>query len=171
MTFRQRLPQFLAGVLAASLLAACAAPATPGAVPAVTAAPASSQPTAIPAPTIQDQADDLTRTDAQGSVEFAVAPLNLKAPGATLDFTVRMNTHSVNLDWNLAAQSTLKTDTGLEVNGANWPAGSGHHFEGTLSFPSQTADGKALLAGAKSLTLTIRDTDVPERVFVWPLGQ
>ncbi len=166
MTLPHRLPRLVAGLLAASVLAACAAPAAPSLSPTATAVPASIQPTAVP-----NLADDLTRTDVQGSVEFAVTPLNLEAPGASLDFMVAMNTHSVDLAWDLAAQATLTTDAGLEVSGSNWPVGSGHHYEGTLSFPSQTADGQALLAGAKSLTLTILDTDVPERVFVWSLGQ
>lgn len=170
MTLPHRLPRLVAGLLAAAVLAACAAPAAPGFSPTAPALPASVQPTTIPAPTVPHLADDLTRTDVQGSVEFAVTPLNLEVPGASLDFVVTMNTHSVNLAWDLAAQATLTTDTGLEVKGSSWPVGSGHHYEGTLRFPSQTADGQALLAGAKSLTLTILDTDVSERVFVWSLG-
>lgn len=80
-----------------------------------------------------------------------------------------MDTHSVELAWDLAAQSALSADTGLEVGGLNWPAGSGHHVEGTLAFPAQTADGQSLLAGATTLTLTIRDAGAAERVFSWEL--
>lgn len=112
---------------------------------------------------------DLARTDSQGAVEFVVTPLNLTTPGETLDFDVSMNTHSVNVGWNLAAQSALQTDTGLEVKGLSWPVGGGHHYQGMLTFPAKTAEGKALLDGATRLTLTLRDTDVPERVFVWEL--
>ena len=111
------------------------------------------------------------RTDSQGSVEFAVTPLNLTSPGETLDFDVSMDTHSVDLSWNLAAQSVLKTDAGLEVKGLSWPVGGGHHYEGKLTFPAKTADGKALLDGATMLTLVIRDADAPERVFVWELSR
>ena len=114
---------------------------------------------------------DLARTDSQGAVEFVVTPLNLTTPGETLDFDVSMNTHSVDVSWNLAAQSVLKTDTGLEVKGLSWPVGSGHHYQGTLTFPAKTAEGKTLLDGATTLTLTLRDTDVPERVFVWELSR
>jgi hypothetical protein len=113
----------------------------------------------------------LARTDSQGAVEFVVTPLNLTTPGASLDFDVAMNTHSVSVSWDLAAQSVLKTDAGLEVKGLSWPVGGGHHYDGTLTFPAQTADGKALLDGARTLTLTIRDTDVPERVFTWSLSK
>lgn len=112
----------------------------------------------------------LTRGDAQGQVEFVITPLNLKAPAGTFDFDVSMNTHSVDLGWDLAAQSMLATDTGREVGGQSWPVGGGHHYNATLSFPATTAAGLALLDGAASLTLTIRDTDVPERVFTWDLA-
>jgi hypothetical protein len=78
---------------------------------------------------------------------------------------------SVNLGWNLAAQSTLATDTGRQVQGQSWPVGNGHHYAGTLSFPAQTADGTSLLAGARHLTLTSSGTDVVQRVFVWDSSQ
>jgi hypothetical protein len=55
------------------------------------------------------------------------------------------------------------------MKGLSWPVGSGHHYEGTLTFPAKTTDGKTLLEGAKTLTLTISNTDVAKRVFVWEL--
>jgi hypothetical protein len=110
------------------------------------------------------------QTDTHGAVTFEVAPLNLAAAGA-LEFNVSMNTHSVNLGWNLAAQSTLATDTDGQVQGQSWPVGNGHQYFGTLSFPAQTADEASLLAGAKRLTLTIRGTNVARRVFAWDLSQ
>lgn len=109
----------------------------------------------------------LTQVDTQGAVEFAVTPLNLGAPGATLDFDISLNTHSVDLAWDLAAQSALMTDTGLEVKGLSWPVGGGHHYTATLTFPATIADGSPLLDGARTLTLRIRDAGVPERVFAW----
>ncbi len=160
---RLKTPLLLAITLVALLLAACSSkPAVPTPLPATAPIQAATQ-------AGQAAASDLTRTDGQGAVEFAVTPLNLAAPGATLDFDVSMNTHSVDLGWDLAAQATLATDTGLQVIGQKWPVGSGHHYEGTLSFPVTTGEGKPLLASAKTLTLTIRDTDVPERVFTWEL--
>ena len=113
----------------------------------------------------------LTRVDSQGAVEFAVTPLNLTAPGETLDFDISLNTHSVDLSWNLATQSVLTTDTGLEVNGLSWPVGGGHHYEGTLTFPAKTADGKSLLEGASKLTLTIQEAGAASRVFEWDLAR
>jgi len=73
-----------------------------------------------------------------------IIALNLIAPVETLDFDVTMDTHSVDLSWDLAAQSTLATDAGVEVKGLSWPVGNGHHYEGTLSFPLKTADGVQL---------------------------
>ena len=163
------------GVVACSVAQAPAA-AAPSTVEATTGPanlPAagtqtSIEPTAPPTPSDAEQS--LTRIDSQGAVEFAVTPLNLTTPGETLDFDISLNTHSVDLSWDLAAQSVLTTDTGLEVKGLNWPVGGGHHYEGTLTFPTKTADGKFLLTGAKKLTLTIQDTGVAWRMFEWELS-
>lgn len=129
--------------------------------------------TAVPSATaavLVEPAEGQTRTDDQGAVVFAVTPLNLDSPAETLDFEVVMETHSVDLSWDLATLSVLRTDSGREVQATVWPIGSGHHYSGTLSFLAPPADGKPFLDGASVLTLTIRDTDVPERVFVWDLG-
>ncbi len=138
---------------------------------ALVLAACSRQPAAsTPAPTAPPAAgSDLTRSDDQGSVTFAITPLNLSAPGETIDFDVSMNTHSVDLGWDLAAQSVLRTDKGLEVQGLEWPGGSGHHVSGVLSYPAKTADGQPLLEGASTVTLIIREAGVPERSFAWSL--
>lgn len=143
--------------LVALVLVACSSP--------VATSPAAN--TSVPGNTAAPGNSNLARTDSQGSVEFVVTPLNLAAPGDTIDFDISMNTHSVDLSWNLAAQSSLTTDTGLEVNGLSWPGGSGHHVGGRLTFPAVTADGKPLLDGVKKLTLTIRDAGAPVRTFEW----
>lgn len=114
---------------------------------------------------------ELKRTDSQGSVEFVIVPINLNTPSETIDFSVVMDTHSVELSWNLAAQSVLTTNTSVEVRGVEWPVGKGHHVEGTLKFPTKTTDGKLLLDGAKKLTLTIKDAGAPTRVFEWILSK
>ncbi len=164
---------FLAACSTAPLAHITQIPATPAQSTGVTATPAQALP--IPATPVGGSASPsvpfTAQTDKQGAVTFEVTPSNLAAPGATLDFNVSMNTHSVSLAWNLAAQSTLATDTGRQVQGQSWPVGNGHHYAGTLSFPAQTADGASLLAGAKRLTLTISGTDVASRVFVWDLSQ
>jgi hypothetical protein len=104
----------------------------------------------------------LTRTDEGGAVTFEVTPLNLDSRSATLDFEVDMNTHSVDLGFDLATMAVLKTDTGAEIAPSAYQGGSGHHVRGRLSFPEAPADG------AKTLTLVIRDAaGVAERTFTW----
>jgi uncharacterized protein YjdB len=162
-------------LVSAVALAACAT--SPVAADVASAHQPTSTRTTVPTATSSSTAGptagspaSLARTDAQGSVEFVVEPLNLSDGGDTLAFTVSMNTHSVDVGWDLAALATLETDAGAKVSATAWPIGSGHHYGGTLSFPRLTADGENLLAGAGILRLVIRDTDVPERVFTWELA-
>jgi hypothetical protein len=172
-------PFFLALAALAFILAACSGAASTPASPTIvvsgsapTAAPLDETlPTRVPTPAGVVAGQGLARADSQGMVEFVITPLNLATPGETLSFDVSMNTHSVDLSWDLAAQSVLSTDTGLEVRGLSWPASNGHHVEGTLSFPAKTSDGKSLLEGAKKLTLTIKDAGAPQRLFEWEISQ
>lgn len=112
---------------------------------------------------------DETLVDEQGAVAVAVTPLNIGQDGATLDFEVAMNTHSVDLSMDLATLATLTTDTGEEVAASSWdtPLG-GHHATGVLSFPASSAEGR-LLDGATAVTLTLVDVDAPARTFTWSL--
>lgn len=139
--------------------------------PAASSASRPTPPSRTPPPSATaDLAEvDLARYDSQGSVDFSVTPLNLGGPGETIEFDVSMNTHSVDLAWDLAALSTLSTDTGLEVGGQSWPIASGHHVRGVLVFPA-TLDGAPILDGASEVTLVIRDAAAPERVFSWTLA-
>jgi len=160
-----RRPGVVAAALAAlAVLAACSGAQTP----------ATSQPAAdarTPQPTANvPQPEGLMREDSQGTVTVKVTPLNLEAPAATLDFAVVLDTHSVDLSMDLTQLAVLRSNTGAQVNATVWPVGSGHHYEATLSFPAQTAEGKSLLEGASTLTLVIADVDAPERVFEWKLA-
>lgn len=108
-----------------------------------------------------------TLADEQGAVSVAVTPMNLNAGESLLDFEVAMDTHSVDLSMDLAALATLTANNGRSVTAAAWDAvPGGHHVSGVLSFPAMV-DGTAVLDGASSLTLTIRNVDAPERVFIW----
>ena len=112
---------------------------------------------------------DLARLDEQGAVVFEVTPSNLGTPADTLEFDVAMNTHSVDLSMDLAALSTLATDTGVTIQASKWDAiPGGHHVSGTLIFTS-AQNGKSILEGASKLTLTIANVDAPSRVFEWEL--
>jgi len=119
----------------------------------------------------QNQTSSLEREDNQGAVVVTVTPINLDNPGETIDFRVTMETHSVELDMDLPSLSTLKTDTGITLKGANWDGSvGGHHVEGTLSFPA-SQDGKPVVQGAKELTLLIQNIVAPERNFTWELTE
>lgn len=155
----------------ALLLSACSpsTKTTPTVAPVTLVQPSSvpatkNSPTASPSVSV-----DLIRTDQQGAVVVTVTPLNFAQPAQTLDFQVSLETHSVDLSMDLATLASLTTDTGLVVQASAWsgPIG-GHHVSGTLSFPS-SLNGKPLLEGATKLTLTIKDLDAPERVFIWGL--
>jgi hypothetical protein len=116
-------------------------------------------------------AEAFTRTDVQGAVTVGITPQNLQDYGETLDFDIVLDTHSVDLSMDLAALATLSTDAGRSVQPLKWDGGrGGHHVSGTLSFPARV-DGAALLDGAATLTLVLKDVDAPERVFVWELSR
>ncbi|HEY4687886.1 MAG TPA: hypothetical protein VIK33_01135 [Anaerolineae bacterium] len=138
-------------VLFGLVLAACSSTA-----PANTA-PASNAPALV-------SGADLTQTKEEAAVTVKVTPLNLQDPSAgTLDFKITLDTHSVDLSYDLTAIATLSSDAGEEVKPAKWdgPGGGGHHKEGVLSFPALENRGQAL-------TLVLRGiADVPERTFVW----
>jgi len=109
---------------------------------------------------------DLTRSNEGGSVTIKVKPLNLGSGGTTLEFDVVMDTHSVELNFDLKQLAVLKTDTGAEVKPSARFAqvGSGHHVESKLSFPADK------IAGARMLTLILKNVSgVAERTFTWNL--
>jgi len=150
------------------LLAAC------GSTPAATTAAELSNANDQDDPGGQPEPDnDLTwligqsREDGQGSVTVTVTGKDNDTGADTIEFDVVMDTHSVDLNMDLALLATLTTNTGLSVNGLLWdgPLG-GHHVEGSLSFPA-SVNGASLLEGTSMLTLTIQDVDAPERIFSW----
>ncbi len=118
-------------------------------------------------PTLDYWVEEVPRSDEQGEVSLEITPLNLNQAWETIDFHVKMNTHSVDLSMDLAVLATLTTDAGQTVQAIRWDAPSeGHHITGLLSFPA-SIDGLPLLNGASKMTLTLLNVDVPERVFIW----
>ena len=158
---------FLLALVLGLTLAACGSTSTPVAPdPSATAEPSSSA-----QPPEQAGSQEMLRSDAQGAITFDVEPTNLSNPGAELTFEISMDTHSVDLSMDLADLATLTTNNGNMVQASLWDAPrGGHHVSGMLSFPA-SVDGKPLLDGATTLTLTIKDVDAPERVFTWDLGK
>ena len=143
------------------ILNACSATATPLQI--------DPQPdTASTAPSSASSGSE-TRVDEQGAIVIEITPLNLDASTDILEFNVVMNTHSMDLNMDLATLSTLTTDTGIVLPAMTWDAPrGGHHVEGNLIFPSRK-DGNSILEGASRLTLAIVNVDAPSRVFEWEL--
>jgi hypothetical protein len=93
----------------------------------------------------------------------------MDAAAAQLEFTVVLNTHSIDLSMDLASLATITTDTSLSVAAKLWDAPlGGHHTSGRLVFPLGP-EALPLLNEASRLTLTITDLDAPSRVFEWEL--
>lgn len=85
----------------------------------------------------------------------------------TLTLQVAMNTHTVELNYDLTRLAALRNDQGEELRPKSWkaPAG-GHHVSGLLTF--EISEG--FFADNSSLELMIRDVGgVPERLFRWKL--
>jgi hypothetical protein len=147
-------------VLLSLIVAACSSPTASSPTPAANSASAAVA-NAAPA------GEDLTQTNNEAMVTVAVTPLNLNdKSAAALDFKIALNTHSVDLGYDLLTIATLSNDAGEKVQPTKWdgPAGGGHHRGGTLSFPPLKTRGQAL-------TLTLRGiADVPERTFTWKVN-
>ena len=98
----------------------------------------------------------------ENGVRIDATPVELKA-GSEVRFELRMNTHSVELNQDLAAISSLSDNKGNTFQATGWdgsPPG-GHHRSGTLSFP-------ALTPGTETVTLIIKGVGKDsERVFTW----
>lgn len=102
------------------------------------------------------------KSNKQNSVRVDVRPVQLLS-GKSAKFEIRMNTHSVDLRYDMVAVSTLKDNQGREYRPINWEGSSdgSHHRQGILEFPK-------LETNTASITLVIRKiAEVPERIFEW----
>lgn len=104
---------------------------------------------------------------AGGNVTVLVTPKSL-TPTQPVIFELTFDTHSIELDFDIARASTLVDDSDATFGEPAWegsPPG-GHHRKGTLTFP------KPLDPTAKSVTLTLRDiADIASRTFSWEVTQ
>ena len=102
------------------------------------------------------------QSNKEKGVRVDAKPVELKA-GSAVRFELRMNTHSVELDQDLTAISSLKDNRGNIFQATGWdgsPPG-GHHRSGTLSFPT-------LAPNTEKVTLIIKGVGkISERVFTW----
>ena len=126
------------------------------------------QSTEIPVPGQKEkQFNEKIISDSQGAVTISIEPINLDNPGQTLDFDVKMDTHSIDLGMDISKLSILSIASGKTVEAVKWNAPmGGHHVEGTLSFPA-TINGMPLLENSEEITIRIIDVDAPARIFKW----
>lgn len=105
-----------------------------------------------------------SKTSRAKGVRVEVRPLQLLT-GQPAKFELRLNTHSVELNQDLAAVSVLRDNEGRSYRPTKWegsPAG-GHHRSGTLIFPN-------LEGTPKSVALIVKKVaGVPERIFNWKM--
>lgn len=105
-----------------------------------------------------------TKTDAQGQVEVTVTPVNLAADYGSWQFSVTLETHSVELDYDLTKIATLRDNKSNEYQPLAWegdPPG-GHHREGQLLFAP-------IKPWPSTIELEIRNIDNITRLFKWNL--
>ncbi len=126
---------------------------------------------ALSTPAAGVRADESTQTSQAGAVTIKAT---WQGPSVGPTFTVVLDTHAVNLDsYDLAQLAVLRTDQDVEVAPSSWdaPAG-GHHRQGTLSFPTTTADGSPLITPeTQVLRLSIREVGgISETVLQWTLS-
>ncbi|MBI2100980.1 hypothetical protein HYT53_00020 [Candidatus Woesearchaeota archaeon] len=104
----------------------------------------------------QKQLSLQTLASSQNNVEFQITPLSAS------EFQIVMDTHSVNLDFDLTEISILYDDIGNAYNPLKWEGSEpgGHHRQGILKFQPINKD-------AKSIKLVV--TDSTKREFEWNL--
>jgi hypothetical protein len=110
---------------------------------------------------------DLVRVNDEAMVTVEVTPLNLDDKVATtIDFTVGLNTHSVDLSYDYKSIATLSNDVGDKVQALKWdgPTSGGHHVSGTLSFSALKNRGQAWILSLRGIA------GVPERTFTWKVN-
>ena len=111
----------------------------------------------------QETRDSLSgQSSDQGEVVVEAEPLDLES-GKQTKFKVTMDTHSVELDYDLMKVSSLVNDQGNTLKPLSWNGGSGgHHLKGELTFP-------ALEQKSKSVELLMANISGFDRRFKWNL--
>ncbi|MEK6220890.1 MAG: hypothetical protein N2D54_01420 [Chloroflexota bacterium] len=116
---------------------------------------------------LKDWPDGSSKVDQQGAVEVSISPINLNSPENGISFQIGLNTHSVDLNMNLADLSIIELDNGLTLSQANWEGEiGGHHLSGVLVFPLSDKE-ISQLNSARQITLTIKNVDALSRSFIW----
>ncbi len=150
-------------VLAVLLLAGCAGQQPEGEIQPSTPTTQPSQPTAETSQPSTSGWDLSSRSSDAGQVVINVQPLKLDDDQETWEFNVALNTHTVELPYDLTQVAVLRCERGEEHQPLAWdgsPPG-GHHRRGVLRFTP-------LDHGSSFIEVVIRGVaEVPERVFRW----
>lgn len=104
------------------------------------------------------------QTSDKNMVRVDVKPIQLTA-GEKAIFQVSLNTHSVELSYDMEEVCILQDNEGRVYKVSKWKGSSpgGHHRRGTLEFP-------ALEGNPRSIRLILKGiADVPERAFEWKI--
>lgn len=105
------------------------------------------------------------RSTSDRGVTIKVTPKSIGTPDSRWEFTVVLDTHSADLNDDLARSATLTTDEGRTFKPVSWegaPPG-GHHREGVLAF-----DVPAPRPGVIELRIARLGEPAP-RIFRWQL--
>jgi|GEM_PF-287697 len=118
--------------------------------------------TTPPPATAQEKLVELaSKSDDRNMVTVSIDPMPFKY-GEEIMFAVALNTHTVNLDYDLVARSMLEDDNNI-YKPIEWrgPKPGGHHMSGTLVFPPISKTAK--------IKLTIKGIGGADRIFEWEL--
>lgn len=112
--------------------------------------------------TVSAQKTFQKQVNKQGDVSVEVTPLSLLR-GKEASFSVVFDTHSVNLDYDIASLAAIFDEKGQSYKAVAWTGGrGGHHLSGELRFPP-------LPTFISKVTLVVFNIDTTDRQFVWSL--
>ncbi len=115
-----------------------------------------------------------TQKNSGGGVTVEATLLNPKDIDERVTFSLKFDTHSVNLDeYDLANISHLRDDLGRELHGPvlEKAEGSGHHRSAIISFSNKNDEGMPIFTPeTKYIELAVNDVaGVVERTFRWEI--
>lgn len=103
-----------------------------------------------------------SQTSDAGEVVVVATPKTLR-PNQPALFDLKIDTHSVELSYDLSAISTITLNSGQILTAQSWDGGSGgHHLQGNLLFPN-------LIGSPKTVTLTLKGIAGQDRIFTWTI--
>lgn len=119
----------------------------------------------LPASEPTSQPISETKSNSQGNVVVEVTPEKLGLNEPQNIFEVKLNTHSVDLDFDFEKIMVLMDDLGNQYQAIRWEGEKGgHHLEGKIVFPQ-------LKAGGQKVTLKMAQIGGVERNFSWDLTE